>query len=226
MSSSIQLPGKDEFFKDIETLEACDICLDTFNDEHVPVRTKCGHTFGSTCLREWTERTNTCPKCRTPMFIPVIKNNTGARIIDTQAAHWVHNIHDYAHARTFTEEMWNRAHFTLSTHGREDIYEEDVELTVKWALGSTASGHAGAFPGGLHIADANWRKILDVCKDMFQWHDIHFQSARLADDDYYNIWLPKMMSVFDWRLTTNAEPDLSTIKPWPLRFIDMLIGLF
>ncbi|KAH3908460.1 hypothetical protein HBH56_175320 [Parastagonospora nodorum] len=178
MSSSIQLRSKDKFFEDIETLEACNICLDTFNDEHVP------------------------------------------------AAHWVHNIHDYAHARTFTEEMWNRAHFTLSTHGREDIYEEDVELTVKWALGSTASGHAGAFPGGLHIADANWRKILDVCKDMFQWHDIHFQSARLADDDYYNIWLPKMMSVFDWRLTTNAEPDSSTIKPWPLRFIDMLIGLF
>jgi hypothetical protein len=54
---------------------------------------------------------------------------------------------------------------------------------------------------------ATWPKILGVCKDMYGRHNQHVQSVRLAYDDYNNIWLPKMMGVFNWELTPTYKPD-------------------
>jgi len=210
MPDSNYLPRKEDFFKDIETLEACDICYDTFNDQHVPMRTKCRHIFGSTCLREWTDQSNTCPKCRVALFVlpvPAIEFKTGSYVLDDQGffASWVHNMHDHAQARSLTEDMWDNCHRMLRTFGRQNMYSGHVELAATQALSSTALKYPQAFPRGLHISLDRWPQVQQIGEDMFQWHNLHFQSARLADADYNDLWLPKMMGAFGWELDVTEK---------------------
>ena len=46
----------------VQDMVACSICLEA--RASIPVRTACGHTFCSLCIRQWLQRTRTCPLCR------------------------------------------------------------------------------------------------------------------------------------------------------------------
>ena len=43
---------------------ACPLCLDPFTQ---PTKTACGHEFCTACLAQWTQRTPSCPLCRTAL---------------------------------------------------------------------------------------------------------------------------------------------------------------
>ena len=49
----------------------CDICMDPFGsseDPERPVRLRCGHVMGSTCISQWAKTNDTCPLCRRNIF--------------------------------------------------------------------------------------------------------------------------------------------------------------
>lgn len=49
-----------------EEEKACFICLESFEESgEYPVKTACGHTFGSNCISKWSADANSCPVCRT-----------------------------------------------------------------------------------------------------------------------------------------------------------------
>jgi hypothetical protein len=45
--------------------DTCSICLDPFGTRFVK-NLPCGHTFHKGCIKNWSERSNTCPTCRQP----------------------------------------------------------------------------------------------------------------------------------------------------------------
>lgn len=71
------LPSREDFLaNDLRVVDACGICLEPFDVNHVPVvfgnRESCRHIFGNNCLQQWlrstTENSNKCPTCRHTLF--------------------------------------------------------------------------------------------------------------------------------------------------------------
>lgn len=42
----------------------CSICLNKFSDDNKGYELKCEHIFHKDCIKEWMERSKTCPICR------------------------------------------------------------------------------------------------------------------------------------------------------------------
>lgn len=82
MSQKKEVPGSlGAFLKDGIEEAQCNICLEAFDNNHVPIQIKeCGHHFGKGCLEKWLKteasRVGTCPTCRGVLFTAKAKSAT------------------------------------------------------------------------------------------------------------------------------------------------------
>jgi hypothetical protein len=82
MSQKKEVPGSlRAFLKDGIEEAQCNICLEAFDNNHVPIQIKeCGHHFGKGCLEKWLKtkasRVGTCPTCRGVLFTAKAKSAT------------------------------------------------------------------------------------------------------------------------------------------------------
>jgi len=72
------LPIRDPLYaKTKEEDPNCPICLQSLfpvttngeqaQEEHDPVKVRCGHVFGKSCIAMWWREKRTCPMCRAPL---------------------------------------------------------------------------------------------------------------------------------------------------------------
>lgn len=59
--------------------EICSICLDEYSPSETLAELPCGHVFHSDCIGKWlTERSSTCPLCKTDLLADEDETNEGA----------------------------------------------------------------------------------------------------------------------------------------------------
>lgn len=63
--------------KDISLLDdtTCPICYETMSTDDSVLQTECQHNFCESCLKEWLEKSNTCPFCRMSLIGSTITIN-------------------------------------------------------------------------------------------------------------------------------------------------------
>ena len=70
MNAVINANKKNYDPNDEKMKEGCVICLEDFaeNDGKAIAELKCGHIFHEECLKEWVQKNDICPMCRSPIL--------------------------------------------------------------------------------------------------------------------------------------------------------------
>jgi len=204
MSHTRNVLTKQDFLNNLETFEHCDICYEAFDEVHVPTRTKCNHLFGASCLKKWfdsnEEQSNTCPKCREPMFAKLVPLTflSGIRPVDNNSARLLENV-DFEKAQLFVKALWDMIKREVQA-GETKVYESDIVILITLAMREMA--HDESFHTRLFIKTKHWPAVKEVAKDMFRKHhqDHHEGRSSSLDAAELAIWYSKMAEAVGWRL--------------------------
>jgi len=200
------LPTRAEFLEQyLHVLEKCAICLESFTEIHRPaqIRTaKCQHVFGQSCLLTWMESSQTCPLCRTQLFVPNVPNFVqGSRLYGESHQVIVNHCSSHEDAQVYVETLWWQL---WQICDKNEIFDSDIAEKVSKTTQLVTSGFSVDYR--ICYSGDEWLEILWVVQEMIK---MHFANGkfRSCEPELEVKWIPMMSFALGWNVDTASEAE-------------------